>query len=158
MGKSLQERTLELRDGLVRHVRAYFRAEESLAAALEGIFKACHHFLRRISAKAPDHNRKHAVHWVKKGVEYYNTHEWMEAERQFQRAIEHDPTYARAWAYLGNTCYHRGRLTEAVTAWNRAIEAEPRSDAAAMAREKLLTVGHGAEGLVATIKEQMRAR
>lgn len=158
MGKSLQERALQLRDDLVLHFRAYFRAEESLAAALEGAYKAFRHFFRRIASKPPDHNRKHAVHWVKKGVEHYNAHEWLEAERLFQRAIDHDATYARAWTYLGNTCYHRGRLTEAVTAWNRAIEAEPRSEAANMAREKLLTVGHGAEGLVATIKEQMRAR
>jgi len=115
------------------------------------------HAVKRFQSP-PTEARKHAIHSLKKGMNAFNSGDLETAEHYFRRSLSYDEHYARAYAYLGLTLYKRGRLTEAVTMWNKAIEVEPGSDAAKMAHEKLAHLGHGAGGLVAEIKEQMKHR
>lgn len=102
----------------------------------------------RLNKGETSHNRKQAIELVKRGMTKYNEKNYTEAEELFRRAVGKDAGYGRAHAYLGNTLYKLKRLTDAISCWNKAIEVEPNSDAADLAKEKLLSVNKGSDGLL----------
>lgn len=158
MHRSNRERFQEMRADVVRHLRAWFRAEEDAKTARRAIRKSFRRFYTKATQGHATHEHKEANRYTRQGAEHYNSGNYRDAEEVFQRAVALDPGYARAHYYLGNTYYRRGRLTEAVTAWKHAIDAQPQSEVADDAREKLLIVGHGEEGILSTIKDQMLHR
>ncbi len=158
MPKTIADRFHKLEAGVGEHIRRYLRAEEGAREALAGVRKETRRFIRKAWRGPATESHKDAVRYTQLGIAHYNAGEYADAEERFRRAVEMDPKYARAHYDLGNTCYKRGHLTEAVTAWREAIDAAPRSEIADSAREKLLLMGHGKDGLVDTIKEQMLHR
>jgi len=55
-------------------------------------------------------------------------HDWIEAEKQFRRAIELDPNNAGAYVGLAGYCLSPlGRLDEAISEMKKAIQLDPRS-------------------------------
>lgn len=158
MHRTRKERFDLLKASIAASIRGYFQGEHSLHESTHEVRKAIRKFLKKTLGGPDTKEHKEANRYTKRGAALYNEGEYRDAEEQFRCAVEMDPHYARAHYYLGNTFYKRGRLTEAVTAWKHAIDAEPNSDVADSAREKLLVVGHGEDGLISTIKEQMLHR
>lgn len=140
MAKTLKERlqgyAFDLREDFDRAKNGDHSWGEALRAAWLDTRKLAY----RVSKGETTNNRKHAIDLVKRGMAKYNEKHYAEAEELFRRAAAADGGYARAHAYLGNAIYKQRRLTDAITCWNKAVEVEPNSDAADLAREKLLSV------------------
>ncbi|HPO14411.1 MAG TPA: tetratricopeptide repeat protein [Candidatus Hydrogenedentes bacterium] len=158
MPKTLSERWLAYKAHLAEHSRKMRTHEERPLEAVSGWIQETRKFTSRLVKGEMADQRKKAHHSVKTGVEAYNRGDYDLAERLFRKAVDADPGYARGYAYLGNALYIKGRFTEAVTMWNRATEVEPDSEAASMAKDKLLRLGHGTEDLVTNLKDQFRSR
>jgi tetratricopeptide (TPR) repeat protein len=99
--------------------------------------------------------RKAATQLVKKGIDFYNTHRYIEACDFFREAIAQDPGYARAHCYLGNTLHKLGYPEEALFEWKKAVIVEPDSDAALKAQEKLDKIASRNAAVVRDLEDQL---
>lgn len=148
MAKKVRERVQGYSFAL-RETWDRFRQEDiGAVAACQEAWAETRKLFYRLNKGETSHNRKQAIELVKRGMTKYNTKNYAEAEELFRRAIGKDAGYGRAHAYLGNTLYKLRRLTDAISCWNKAIEVEPNSDAADLAKEKLLAVNKGDDGLL----------
>ena len=102
--------------------------------------------------------RKAAIGCVKKGVEYYNSRRYTEAESEFRQAIAQDPGYARAHCYLGNALHKLGYPEEAVFEWKKAVIVEPDSDSATKAQGKLDKIAARNSAVVRSLEESLGMR
>jgi tetratricopeptide (TPR) repeat protein len=102
--------------------------------------------------------RKAAIHCVKKGVDYYNTRRYTEAEDLFRQAIAQDPGYARAHCYLGNALHKQGYPEEAMIEWKKTVIVEPNSDSAIKAQGKLDKVAAHNSAIVRSLEERLGVR
>lgn len=158
MGKTRKERLQEYGRGVRDQVRRVLRRETAPLAAGKALLDDTRRLAKRLYRGEETKERKRAKQYLHQGVEAYNVRNYERAQTLFDKALYADEQFGLAWAYLGNANYKLGHLTEAVRAWHKAMEVEPHSKGAEMAREKLLKVGHGKEGVVETVKEQMRNR
>ncbi len=158
MAKSFQERVQAYSYDVREHFDRAKKGEIGWGEALRGLWLETRKLAYRATKGETTHGRKHAIDLVKRGMKEYNAKRYPEAEELFRRATGKDSGYGRAHAYLGNALYKQKRLTDAVTAWNKAVEVEPNSDAADMAKEKLLSVGKPREGGLEMVNNLARTR
>ncbi|MGD9852763.1 MAG: tetratricopeptide repeat protein [Nitrospirales bacterium] len=63
--------------------------------------------------------------WTQLGHVYMVLHQWEQASKVFQRAVELDPKSGNLHYVLGRTLTEQGRLSEAEQAFHHAVEMEP---------------------------------
>lgn len=158
MAKSLKERFQAYAYDVGEHLDRLKKGEVGYFAAVREIWLETRKLAYRATKGDTSHGRKQAIELVKRGMGEYNAKRYPDAEELFRRAVGKDAGYARAHAYLGNTLYKQKRLTDAVSAWNKAIEVEPSSDAADMAKEKLLSLAKAREGGLDMVNDLVRTR
>jgi tetratricopeptide (TPR) repeat protein len=158
MAKTVSERLREYGREVGEHLSKVAKREESLQDAGAEVTRGTRKLVRTLLKRPTPENRKIAFHYLKKGVEQYNVQNYADAERYFRKSIAKDETFARAHYFLGNALFKKGLLTEAVGAWRRAMEADPGSEESGMAKEKLLKLGQGKEGIMESMREQSMQR
>jgi TolB-like protein/Flp pilus assembly protein TadD len=124
---------------------AYFKRAIELdpgyAAAYAGLAD-CYGLLPYYTNLPPDEADQKAIAAATKALEIYpdlaeayatlaatgpNRWDWLEAERQFRRAIQLNPSYATVHLWYGDCLQQMGRLDEASTEFSKAHELDPLS-------------------------------
>jgi tetratricopeptide (TPR) repeat protein len=67
----------------------------------------------------------HAAAYINLGTLFYNSQDYVQAERNYRLAIEVDPRYALAYFDLGNVLDETGRIGAAIETYNTALLLAP---------------------------------
>jgi len=83
-------------------------------------------------------NKEITLEWIRRGNDLYNTGEYEEALKYYDKAIKKSPDYANAWYNRGIALYCLGKYEEALKCYDKAIELDPNDTQAWQNKEKAL--------------------
>ncbi|MBW2633391.1 MAG: tetratricopeptide repeat protein [Deltaproteobacteria bacterium] len=78
------------------------------------------------SGKSASEKREEANIYFKRGLNFQNSENYIEASKEYKKAVRADSKYAEAWSNLGYSYRKQGNYKKAIKAYKKAIKIDPK--------------------------------